>query len=84
MLFYSEAKVRIPSTADLFDTEPKEYPLPHFEVNDVEDAFDEMELIGFPLKDPFQLLPDKNYGGRPLRVISRASSINASRLLATW
>ena len=62
MLFYSEAKVRIPSTADLFDTEPKEYPLPHFEANEIEDAFDEMELIGFPLDDPFRLLPDKNYG----------------------
>jgi DNA-directed DNA polymerase III PolC len=62
MLFYSEAKVRMPSTADLFDTEPKDYPLPHFEVNEIEDAFDEMELIGFPLDDPFRLLPDKNYG----------------------
>jgi len=62
MLFYSEAKVRIPSTADLFDTEPKEYPLPHFETNAIEDSFDEMELIGFPLNDPFQLLPDRNYG----------------------
>jgi DNA polymerase-3 subunit alpha len=62
MLFYSEAKTRIPSTIDLFDTEPKEYPLPHFEANEIEDAFDEMELIGFPLRDPFRLLPDKNYG----------------------
>jgi DNA polymerase-3 subunit alpha len=62
MLYYSEAKVRKPSTADLFDTEPKEYPLPHFEINPVEAAFDEIELIGFPLGDPFQLLPDKNYG----------------------
>lgn len=62
MLFFSEAKVRIPSTADLFDTEPKEFPLPHFESNPIEDSFDEMELIGFPLGDPFRLLPDKNYG----------------------
>lgn len=62
MLYYSEAKVRKPSTADLFDTEPKEYPLPHFEVNSLEDAFDEIELIGFPLGDPFRLLPDNNYG----------------------
>ena len=71
MLFYSEAKVRIPSTADLFDTEPKEYPLPHFEANAVEDAFDEIELIGFPLNDPFQLLPDKNYGDAVARDLER-------------
>lgn len=62
MLFYSEAKVRMPSTIDLFDTEPKEYPLPHFEANEIEDSFDEMELIGFPLRDPFRLLPGKDYG----------------------
>lgn len=75
MLFYSEAKVRIPSTADLFDTEPKEYPLPHFETNRVEDAFDEIELIGFPLDDPFKLLPDKNYGD----VIARDLAGNLNR-----
>ncbi|HMJ68258.1 MAG TPA: PHP domain-containing protein [Cyclobacteriaceae bacterium] len=67
MLYYSEAKVRKPSTADLFDTEPKEYPLPHFEINPIEAAFDEIELIGFPLGDPFQLLPDKNYGDTTAR-----------------
>ena len=67
MLFFSEAKVRIPSTADLFDTEPKEYPLPPFEANEIEDAFDEMELIGFPLGDPFRLLPDKEYGDTSAR-----------------
>lgn len=67
MLYYSEAKVRKPSTADLFDTEPKEYPLPEFEVNVLEDMFDEIELIGFPLGDPFRLLPNNNFGDTTAR-----------------
>jgi DNA polymerase-3 subunit alpha len=63
MLFFSEVKVRIPTTAHLFeDTEPKEYPMPAFERNDIEDAFDEIELLGFSLRDPFQLLATTNYG----------------------
>jgi DNA polymerase-3 subunit alpha len=71
MLYYSEMKSRVPSTVDLFDTEPKEYPLPQFEGNVVEDAFDEMELIGFPLDDPFRLLPDKNYGDTTARELDQ-------------
>ncbi len=78
MLFYSEAKVRIPTSIDLFDTEPKEYPLPHFEVNVIEDAFDEMELIGFPLNDPFRLLPDKDYGDTIARELGNKLQKNVS------
>ncbi len=62
MLFFSEVKVRMPSTSNLFDTEPKEYPLPAFQRNDIEDAFDEIELLGFSLHDPFQLLATEDRG----------------------
>ncbi len=62
MLFFSEVNVRIPSTANLFDTEPKEYPLPFFQRNDIDDAFDEIELLGFTLRDPFQLLYTEDRG----------------------
>jgi DNA polymerase III alpha subunit len=63
MLFFNEVKVRIPTTAHLFeDIEPKEYPMPALERTDIEDAFDEIELLGFPLCDPFQLLATKNFG----------------------
>jgi DNA polymerase-3 subunit alpha len=41
---------------DLFDTEPKDYPLPALTRNEIEDAFDEIELLGFCLCDPFKLL----------------------------
>lgn len=49
-------------TAALFDTEPKEYPLPVLHRQPLEDAFDEIELLGFPLCDPFLLL-ETNYRG---------------------
>jgi DNA polymerase-3 subunit alpha len=55
MLYFSSAKTR-KKNPDLFDTEPKEYPLPQLSHHDIEDAFDEIELLGFPLCDPFRLL----------------------------
>jgi DNA polymerase-3 subunit alpha len=62
MLYFSEVKVRIPTTINLFDTEPHEYPLPAFQRNEIEDAFDEIELLGFPLHNPFRLLTTSDYG----------------------
>lgn len=61
MLHFSQMKNRTPSTA-LFDTEPSEFPLPSLQRNELEDAFDELELLGFPLCDPFLLLEQKNFG----------------------
>ena len=63
MLYLSERKSNPLSSADpLFNTEPKEYPLPHLERNPLEDAFEEMELLGFSLVDPFLLLETKGRG----------------------
>jgi DNA polymerase-3 subunit alpha len=62
MLFFSSAKSKPTTTVDLFDTEPKEYPLPELKRNELEDAFDEIELLGFPLCNPFDLLVTKDYG----------------------
>ncbi len=50
------------SSVELFDTEPKEYPLPELKRNALEDAFDEIELLGFPLCNPFDLLKTNDYG----------------------
>lgn len=61
MLYYSQEKTRKP-TADLFDTEPKEFPLPPLQRKPIEDAFDEIELLGFPLCDPFNLLATSERG----------------------
>jgi DNA-directed DNA polymerase III PolC len=56
MLFFSNAKSRNKTTVDLFDTEPKEYPLPVLQRDALEDAYDEIELLGFPLCNPFDLV----------------------------
>ncbi|HEX8041260.1 MAG TPA: DNA polymerase III subunit alpha, partial [Chryseosolibacter sp.] len=51
----------------LFNTEPKEYPLPRLTRHAVEDAFDEIELLGFCLCDPFNLLTTPDRGDTTAR-----------------
>jgi DNA polymerase-3 subunit alpha len=62
MLYFSNAKSHNETTIDLFDIEPAEYPLPSLQRNALEDAFDEIELLGFPLCDPFRLLDTSERG----------------------
>jgi DNA polymerase III alpha subunit len=62
MLHFSSKRTKPTTTVDLFDTEPKEYPLPELKRNTLEDAFDEIELLGFPLCNPFDLLATRDYG----------------------
>ena len=62
MLYFSNTRSKPTTTVDLFDTEPKDYPLPVLERNELEDAFDELELLGFPLCDPFKLLTTTDFG----------------------
>ncbi len=45
----------------LFSCNIKEYTLPTLSEEIFEDAFDQMELLGFPLCDPFSLVEDQNY-----------------------
>ena len=47
---------------DMFKEPIKQYRLPILEKKPFEDAFDEMELLGFPLCDPFELLATKERG----------------------
>ncbi len=67
MLYFSNAKAKPTTTVDLFDTEPKDYPLPPLQRNELEDAFDELELLGFPVCSPFKLLDTVNYGNTAAR-----------------
>jgi len=62
MLYFGNIKSHNKTTVDLFDTEPKEYPLPVLQRNPLEDAFDEIELLGFPLCDPFLLTASSERG----------------------
>ncbi len=61
MLYFGEKKSNT-YTSDLFNEEPDFYPLPELEREEFEDAFDELELIGFPLCDPFKLLATDDPG----------------------
>ncbi len=42
----------------LFRPQPKEYRLPSLELEEYEEAFDQIELLGFPLCSPFELIDD--------------------------
>jgi DNA polymerase-3 subunit alpha len=44
---------------ELFEIETKSFKLPQLEDSSLEIAFDEMELLGFPLCSPFKLLREK-------------------------
>ena len=44
------------SDATLFSPDITRFELPHFETNELENAFDQIELFGFPLVSPFRLL----------------------------
>jgi DNA polymerase-3 subunit alpha len=70
MLFFSSNRVKPTATVELFDTEPKEFPLPALQRNHLEDAFDELELLGFPLCNPFDLLAKKEYGDTVAQALS--------------
>lgn len=61
MLHFSSTRFRVRSS-DLFDSIPGEFPLPPLSRGDNEDAFDELELLGFPLGDPFKLLAAIDHG----------------------
>lgn len=46
--------------SELFDVEPHKYTLPQLENTRLDDAFDEIELLGFSLCSPFKLLKEKH------------------------
>ncbi len=71
MLYLSTAHSKPPTTEDLFDTEPSDYPLPVLQRAKLEDAFDELELLGFPLCDPFTLLRTTNFGNTTARGLAK-------------
>lgn len=47
-----------PHTWTLFDAPTPDYPMPALEYDPLEEAFEHMELLGFPLVSPFQLLAE--------------------------
>ena len=62
LLYFSDAKSKNHHTEALFESEPEDNLLPTLKSNDLESAFDEIELLGFPLCDPFRLLGTTDRG----------------------
>lgn len=60
-LYFGREKGERPSQ-NLFFSSPKRFALPELHHGQHDDAFDELELLGFPLCDPFELLPDRDFG----------------------
>jgi len=56
MLFFGNVKQRLPAAAELFTAADDSFDLPDLESSPYDDAFDEIELLGFPLCNPFKLL----------------------------
>jgi DNA-directed DNA polymerase III PolC len=78
MLYFNGTKTKPATTADLFDTEPSEFPLPALQRHPAEDAFDEIELLGFPLQDPFTLLASKDYGDALAKDLTKKIGTNVA------
>jgi DNA polymerase-3 subunit alpha len=57
---YSEKK-EVRHSMSIFEPQAN-YQVPHLDKRPFEDAFDELELLGFPLCDPFGLLENSNFG----------------------
>ncbi|MBN1822080.1 MAG: DNA polymerase III subunit alpha [Prolixibacteraceae bacterium] len=51
----------------LFNPEVKDFKLPELWKHELEDAFDEIELLGFPLISPFRILKNENLPGTTSR-----------------
>ena len=74
-------KSHVPAGKSLFIEEPKEFILPILADNPIDDRYDEMEILGFPLRNPFEIVNDdpakytaaKNIGvsvGKPVTVLA--------------
>ncbi len=55
-LFYKKSHASALHQNSLFQQEIKQYQLPKLEITELEQSFEELELLGFPLCNPFDLL----------------------------
>lgn len=52
----NKSKPKLTVQKQLFRAQPKDYKLPNLQQDEFEEAFDQIELLGFPLCSPFELL----------------------------
>ena len=57
-----KSKSHIPASSSLFYETPKQFVLPELTTDPVHDMYDEMEVLGFPLRNPFDLVDDEMTG----------------------
>ncbi len=48
----------LPTTLSLFEEKPVEFKLPEFEKDDLDDIYNEVKILGYPLRNPFELVDD--------------------------
>ena len=51
-------KTHVPNKRSLFNEKPIEFCLPELTDNPLDDIYDEMEILGFPLRNPFEIVDD--------------------------
>jgi error-prone DNA polymerase len=51
-------KTHAPARSSLFEEKPLEFALPELANNPLDDIYDEMEILGFALRNPFELVDD--------------------------
>jgi len=56
--FQKKSKALAPAHQSLFIEAPLQFTLPDLSLYDLDDCYDEVELLGFPLRDPFLLVDD--------------------------
>ncbi|MBS3914127.1 MAG: hypothetical protein KG003_06480 [Bacteroidetes bacterium] len=61
----------VPAMVKLFREPPKEYHLPELTYDKLEDAFEQMELLGFPLCNPFTLVAEETVKSGGLQLMAR-------------
>lgn len=71
ILYFGKGQHKPRPAMMLFDNAEESYPLPALDRHPLEDAFDEIELLGFPLCDPFLLLNTTERGGDCARDLMR-------------
>jgi DNA polymerase III alpha subunit len=60
--FFQKKLETQPVTASLFNEPPTDFKLPGFSSRPMQDAFDEIEIIGFALQDIFHMVDDDQQG----------------------
>ena len=75
---YMGNKKKTEPNKELFETNAKPFELPQLDQNALDDAYDEIEILGFPLCSPFQLLKEQ-----PSNTISASNLIEHAGKMVT-